>query len=350
VAAAVLLFGIVLIVTEVAGLTHLFRDAEPAPAANILFDAKEVQEASAKQLGIPVETTNTIGMKFVLIPAGKFLMGSSKEKIDFWLTQTVDEWVKERLPGEGPQHKVEITHPFYMGQTEVTVGQFRRFVKATRYKTQAEREGGAHRHVPSGNWRMDADANWLKSGFAQTDDHPVVCISWNDAVEFCNWLSKQENKHYRLPTEAEWEYSCRAGTKGQWAFGDSEGELLTYARIGTNSQLHPWPVAGLKQNAWRLHDMHGNVTEWCQDVHNANYYKTSPPKDPPGPRAGSKRVLRGGSCFQGPVWCRSAFRAYEKAGFCWDDLGFRVVLVVSPPAGVRTESGAKDKPSPPVKK
>jgi formylglycine-generating enzyme required for sulfatase activity len=308
-------------------------------------EAKKTQESSAKQLGIPVETTNSIGMKLRLIPPGKFTMGSSKEEIDFWLKQTVHDWGK-LLPGEGPRHEVEITHPLYMGQTEVTVGQFRQFLKATGYKTQAERERGAYRWFPNGEWKMDANTNWLNPGFAQTDDHPVVCVSWNDAVEFCNWLSKPEGKHYRMPTEAEWEYSCRTGSEGRWSFGDNQREVVHYARIGSNSQGHTWPVAGLKGNLWGLHDMHGNVSEWCQDVYDANYYETSPPKDPPGPSPGGIHLHRGGSWADTPVQCRSAFRCPGAPGLPTHSLGFRVVLVVSPPASVPTESGAKDKPSP----
>src|SRR6185437_6550123 len=139
-------------------------------------------EASAKQLGVPVETTNNIGMKLRLIPAGKFTMGSPKEEIDFWIKQRNDDWFKERLSGETPHHKVEITQPLYLGLTEVTVGQFRQFVQAKGYETRAERGGGAIRHFPNGGWKMDADTNWLNPGFTQTDDHPVVCVNWNDTV------------------------------------------------------------------------------------------------------------------------------------------------------------------------
>jgi hypothetical protein len=159
----------------------------------------------------------------------------------------------------------------------------------------------------------------------------VVCVSWNDAVEFCNWISKKEGKSYRLPTEAEWEYSCRAGSKGRWSFGDNEGDFLNYARFFSNSQGHTWPVAGLKQNAWGLHDMHVNVGEWCQDVYDVNYYQTSPPKDPSGPGAGGERVLRGGAWRFYSGQCRSAFRVRNTPGARCDDDGFRVVLVVSAP-------------------
>src|SRR5262249_33007547 len=148
--------------------------------------------------------------------------------------------------------------------------------------------------------------------------------------------------------EAEWEYSCRAGSKGRWSFGDEEGELLNYARFPSNSQGHPWPVAGLKENAWGLYDVHGNAWEWCQDVYDVDYYKTSPPKDPPGPGTGSGRVQRGGSWFDGPLGCRSASRTAHDPGTSDFHAGLRVVLVVAPPAGIRTGSGAKHKPSSPA--
>jgi formylglycine-generating enzyme required for sulfatase activity len=384
-AAAVLLAVIALVVTELAGVAHLFRGqpgtsdankpgsdpqakagagwngwpANAPPPALAPFDAAQArahQEAWAKYLGVPVEFANSIGMKFVLIPPGEFMMGSSQEEIDFWLKHNnVDSWVTNLL-SEGPPHEVEITRPFYMEQTELTVGQFRQFVKATGYKTQAEREGGAYRVFPNGEWKPDPKANWLNPGSFQSDDYAVTCVTWNDAVAFCNWLSVQEGKNYRLPAEAEWEYSCRAGSEGRWSFGDNERELVHYGRIGNLSlggtkatgSLHHSPVAGLQGNAWGLHDMYGNVWEWCQDVYDANYYKTSPPKDPPGPAAGGARVSRGGASGDGPEGCRSAFRGHSPPDSRGTHLGFRVVLAVSPPAGGRTESGARDKPSSPA--
>src|SRR5262249_32858990 len=140
------------------------RPADAPPPAMAPFDAAQAgvhQEAWAKYLGVPVEFPNSIGMKLRLIPPRKLSMRSSHEEIDFWLKQNVDGWAKTRLPGEGPQHQVAITHPFYMGQTEVTLGQFRQFVKAKGYKTQAERDGGAYRHIRFGVFEMDANTNWL---------------------------------------------------------------------------------------------------------------------------------------------------------------------------------------------
>jgi formylglycine-generating enzyme required for sulfatase activity len=179
------------------------------------------------------------------------------------------------------------------------------------------------------------DDRWRKPRWEQTDNHPVVLVDWKNANDFCLWLSKQEGKQYRLPTEAEWEYSCRAGTKTQYSFGDNVGDLPRYAWMSTNSQGKAQPVKGRDPNPWKLHDMHGNVWEWCQDVYDANYYKTSPPKDPPGPGAGGERVLRGGGWPHGPVTCRSTFRHHYGTGHRNDSLGFRVVQVPSPPAGVR---------------
>lgn len=324
------------------------NDGTPPPAI-APFDAAQArahQEAWAKYLGVPVESTNSIGMKLRLIPPGKFMMGSSKEEIDR-LKEIIPDWFKDYLAGEAPHHEVEITQPFYMGQTEVTVGQFRQFIMATGYKTQAEREGRAQRLFPNWEWKTDSNANWLNPGFEQADNHPVVCVSWNDAVAFCNWLCKQEGKVYQLPTEAEWEYSCRAGSKEFWHFGDNEDDHLNHGISVKNSKAHTWPVTELKGNSWGLYGMHGNAWEWCQDVYDANYYKISPSKNPTGPRVGRSRVLRGGSWSDLPVVCRSAFRNENEPRFCQVNNGFRIMRVISPTASAEPESVVKDK-SPPT--
>ena len=228
------------------------------------------------------EYTNTLGMKFKLIPAGKFTMGSSQEEIDRCLKQMQeDDGARHRIPSEGPEHEVEITQPFYMGTTEVTVGQFRQFVDEVGY--------------PVG------DPRWKLPGFDQTDEHPVVWVSWNNAVDFCTWLSKKERKKYRLPTEAEWEYSCRAGKSGTRYFsGVDEAHLGEYAWYHKNSGGRTHPVGKKKPNDWGLYDMHGNAWEWCKDWYDADYYRKSPVLDPPGGES-DHHVLRGGAWADGPV-------------------------------------------------
>jgi len=154
-------------------------------------------------------------------------------------------------------------------------------------------------------------------------------VSWNDAVEFCRRLSKLPEEKaaghvYRLPTEAEWEYACRAGTTTEYSFGDFESQLGEYAWFNGNSDETTHPVGQKKANPWGLYEMHGNVWEWCQDWHSADYYGSSPPADPQGPTRGSSRVLRGGS------WCcprdvRSANRGRVGPDSRGSNVGFRVV-------------------------
>ncbi len=276
--------------------------------------------------------SNSIGMELVLIPPGKFLMGSSKGE-------------EGRFEDE-EQHEMEITRSFYLGTYEVTRGQFRRFVEDTRYQTEAEKDGQA-------SWGYDATINsfkystqysWRDAGFAQTDEHPVVNVSWNDAKAFCDWLSKKEGRKYRLPTEAEWEYSCRAGTQTRYYSGEDSETLASVGNVADASfkrrfprangtitsddgYVFTAPVGRFKSNDFGLHDMHGNVWEWCRDWYDAAYYKNSPKYDPQGPEAGSFRVLRGGSFDQSPRYCRAARRNGQEPAHRSGLLGFRVVLV-----------------------
>ena len=127
-----------------------------------------------------------------------------------------------------------------------------------------------------------------------TSGYPVETVSWEDAVEFCKRLSAKEGKTYRLPTEAEWEYACRAGTTTEWYCGDKEDELGRVAWYRKNSGKMPHPVGGKEANSWGLFDIHGNVFEWCADWYDSDYYANSPPSDPPGPERGAFRVFRGG--------------------------------------------------------
>jgi formylglycine-generating enzyme required for sulfatase activity len=265
----------------------------------------------------PKDFTNSIGMKLVRIPAGKFIMGSSPQQIQYYL----EVW-KDRLKihpplrglseSEGPEHEVEITRPFDLGVHEVTVGQFRRFVTEKVYNV--------------------GDARWEKPGFEQGDEQPVVFVSWYDAVAFCKWLSDKEGKKYRLPTEAEWEYCCRAGRNGtRYSFGDDEKELRQHAWYFGNSEKKTHPVGKLKSNAWGLFDMHGNAWEWCQDGYDPNYYKTSPKQDPQG-GAGVHKVFRGGSYNDVQfVDYRTTVRSHEPSTTRRPYIGFRVVCEIPAP-------------------
>jgi formylglycine-generating enzyme required for sulfatase activity len=229
-------------------------------------------------------------VKLVLIPPGEFLMGSPDSD-------------SEAQTGEKPQHRARITKPFLLGVHEVTVGQFRQFAQSGEYK--------------------GSDV-WKTAFASQTDDHPVVNVNWDEARAFCHWLSRGERQTYRLPSEAEWEYACRAGSTTKYCFGDGDAQLGDYAWCGSNAGGHTHPVGQKKPNAWGLHDMHGNVWEWCADWCDAGYYSQSLRDDPSGPSSGVDRVLRGGSWHPWAAHTRSGLRLGNHPVSRLPDFGFRV--------------------------
>ena len=256
--------------------------------------------------------TNSLGMKFKLIPAGRFTMGSPHKEIDRCLELFGDQdWIKTRLPAEGPEHEVEIAQAYYLGITEVTFGQFRRFMEANPKYDQV-------------------DDHWKLPPFYQSDNHPVVWVSRQNAIDFCDWMSAQDEKKYRLPTEAEWEYACRAGKSGtRYSWGDDDAQLTNFAWYAKNA-TGIMPVGQKKPNEWGLYDMHGNVWEYCQDDYDPTYYNTSPGKDPPG-GTGAPVVMRGGAWDSPSALCRSAFRHHSQENPHNVGLaGFRVLLVAPP--------------------
>lgn len=284
--------------------------------------------AIAQELGSKSITSRS-GIKLVLIPAGEFMMGSA----------TTDPQGDD---DERPQHPVRIGKAFYMGAHEVTVGQFAKFVDATGYKTEAERSaGGAVIDFNTGKVVVDRKYHWRNPGFEQTDRHPVVQISWNDAKAYCKWLTDHDRANYRLPTEAEWEYACRAGTQTRFASGDDESSLKGSANLAdgalNNYQAIRWasawddghaftaPVGQFKPNAFGLYDMHGNVWEWCSDWYDPQYYKLGHNVDPRGPESGGVRVLRGGAWYYRPRDHRSAFRYRARPDLRDFMNGFRIV-------------------------
>jgi formylglycine-generating enzyme required for sulfatase activity len=239
--------------------------------------------------------TNSIGMTLALIPAGEFLMGSLDSD-------------KGAFDREKPQHRVRITKPFYLGVYPVTQAEYGRVMGEN----------------PS--WFCKSGRKQDKIGKEDTSQFPVENVSWEDAVEFCKRLSEKEMREYGLPTEAQWEYACRAGSKTRYSFGDDENLLGEYAWFVLNSGGRPHPVGRKQPNAWGLYDMHGNLWEWCQDWY-GEYQANSPADDPTGPTTGSYRVFRGGSWCLPARNCRSADRYGSAPGSLAEDLGFRVSLV-----------------------
>jgi len=327
-----------------------------ATACVLVIGCLVVRDVQAAE---PRVITNSLEMKLVEIPAGEFMMGAEENPED--TLNKFPYWNPKWLEGELPQHKVRITKPFYMGQFEVSLNEFLKFYHAAKYKIEAERDG-----KPS--WGYDKDGNLVRSdrfrpwdpvGWKIEMNHPVIYVTWNDAVAFCEWLSKKEGATYRLPTEAEWEYACRAGSTSRYYFGDNPEEIYRFANVADSARKslspnvfieafdsdlkkpesgaafpflahgdgYPWtaPVGKFQQNAFGLYDMHGNVLEWCADWYDENYYKNSPSDDPKGPDSGTSRILRGGGFGVALVTLRSAHRDFAIPSYRGCHHGFRVV-------------------------
>lgn len=317
--------------------------------------------------------TDSIGMKLVKIPAGTYRLGRSFSDDKLRATHRLSvQPGTDRKNAEEPGVPVKISQSFYLGATEVTVGQFRRFVEATGYQSDAERTGAGYAFVAEGErahhqFQMKEGFDWRQPSIPQQDDHPVVMISQRDAQAFCQWLSEAEDATYRLPTEAEWEWACQAGDHDHvYTFGDDPETLYQHANIADAAlyQKHPGivqrqrivghekgagdgfvytaPVGSLKPNAFGLYDMHGNVHEWTGDIYSEHTYERYQKRlestedqqwiiDPAGPQTtdqqkhGDWRVIRGGSWQVGPLVCRCNARAFMAADLGFPYLGFRVV-------------------------
>lgn len=285
---------IALSVIIVVGAILLFRQ-EPTKSRTEISSAPVKQEpqveTNSSETSSSQKFTNSIGMKFALIPAGSFIMGS----------QLSPEEVADRYGGkselfkdEQPQHPVEITKPFYLLTTEVSQRQWQKV--------------------------MGDNPSYFKDC---GDKCPVEQVSWDDAQKLINKLNQMENTNkYRLPTEAEWEYACRARAETAFSFGDEVAKLGEYGWYRDNSEDKTRPGGKKKPNTWGLYDMHGNVYEWCQD-----WYGDYPSKsvvDPMGPTEGKKRVMRSGSWYDIARDLRSAYRHQGLPGARSKDIGFRV--------------------------
>lgn len=258
-----------------------------------LFILGMIQLSSQTYAQFPKTITNSIGMKLVLIPKGTFMMGSPASE------QGLNQ-------DDETQYEVTISEDYYLAVFEVTRGQYEKV--------------------------MGTNPSYFQKRVIGKSDslmYPVEQVSWEDAVEFCKKLSelpeeKNAGRVYRLPTEAEWEYACRAGSKAAYSFGANLKTLGDYAWFGENSGSQTHPVGEKKANAWGLYDMHGNVWEWCSDWYDK--YPNGSVSDPSGPSEGSRRVYRGGSWFLDAADCRSANRYGFDPSYRNFNVGFRVAL------------------------
>lgn len=270
-----------------------------------------------------------LGPEMVVIPPGGFMMGSPDQD-------------KERRKDEVPPHQVNIVAAFALSKTAVTRGQFRLFVKATGHPM-----GACHAKIGD-KYLTQSSQSWLMPGYKQTDEHPVVCVNWDDAKAYVAWLSAQTGKSYRLPSEAEWEYAARGGREGSSEiahyWGSIANEACSYANVGDLDLLVPGvlvnkqerhqchdkysntaPVGKFKPNGLDLYDMLGNVWQWTEDCWHTDY--TLAPRDGgewKDSDCNSKRVRRGGSWSNGPSKVRSAFRGTSDPNTRGNTFGFRV--------------------------
>ncbi len=273
---------------------------KPKAAANWPFDAKEAkrrQTDAAQELGVPVVRKFPAGnLEMVFVPAGEFMMGSPAAEL-------------KRDRNEGPLHRVRITKPFYIGKFAITQRQ----------------------------WEALGEKNWSRWRFVgDCRQSPVEWVSWDDAQRFLKKLNERVKGKgtFTLPTEAEWEYACRAGTSSPFHVGETitaeQANFNGYYAYGKGARgvYRETTVksGSFKPNAFGLYDMHGNVFEWCQDWYAFDYYKGMVTDDPQGPAKGDERVLRGGSWTNGPANCRSAARVKFKQDGRDIFLGFRVVF------------------------
>ena len=281
----------------------------------------------------PKLCTNTLNTlpEMQLIPAGEFQMGSPE-------TET------GRDADEGPVHAVSVYRPFALSRCEVTVGQFMRFVNETGYKTDAERGDGCFvLNEKADSFEKNKVANWLSPNFTQTDDHPVVCVSWQDAKAYSRWLSAVTGAVYRLPTEAEWEYAARTKDAGELSryWGNEPNQGCVNANVADLTAKEAFPafsniadcndgvvftqLAGnYQRNAFGLSDMLGNALEWVEDCYNDSYVGAPIDGSARQEAECTRRVLRGGGWLVIPDDIRSADRDWSNPGGADGYTGFRI--------------------------
>lgn len=279
---------------------------------------KKTRKPSSTNAAHPARLTLTvdkIDFNLIRIDPGTFIMGSEHNYVDQY------KWTYEL-----PLHKVTIDYGYYMGTTEVTLEQFGLFAAETGYVTDAEKEGWIFNSDNEKGWHDIFCQDWRFPGIIQTEDEPVTHIGWYDAIAFCQWLSEKTGRDVRLPTEAEWEYACRAGTTGDYA-----GKLgeMAWCHWTTDTSFRTHPVAQKKPNPWGLYDMHGNVWEWVQDMWHPGI--EGAPTDGSARLDSSYRhnhgITRGGSSYNPPWLLRSYIRMRTQLGCrVHFNNGFRIAM------------------------
>lgn len=325
---------------ELAKLLARDRNGAPPSAPQFPFDAaaaKKYQQDYATWLGVPTSIRNSAGQELVLVPPGQFLMGSP-----------VDEPGHATTSYDETRHPVRLTQAFYLARHETTVGQFRAFVERTQYVTDGERNDGGHAHDELAEWKHRPGTNWRRPRFAGpfslADQHPVVHVSHTDAAAYCRWLNENSvvSVRYTLPTEAEWEWACRAGAATRFWWGDAIDASGKVANVGDAKlrEVHPkWPrevmpmndghafpapVGSYRANAFGLHDMLGNVWEFCST--RFGRYPTELTTDPGDLSSDRGFAVRGGGWSNTPNDARCATRNADPPHFCHSNLGFRVAI------------------------
>ncbi len=282
-----------------------------------------------------------VDLLFVRIPGGTFQMGHDDREATLLERELGETVYRHSFSRERPRHEVSLDG-FWLGKYPVTLGQFRRFIEETGYQTDAEREGWSMTWNPeSERFEKTAGANWQRTGFPQSEDHPVVNVSFGDATAMAEWLSKRCDRLIQLPTEAQWEYACRAGTTGFFHTGEKisttmanfDGRFPLSGDVPGPFRQSTSPVTDFTQqaNAWGLCDMHGNVWEWTRDWYQSDYYANSPDRNPRCSRWKSgERVIRGGSWSSPPARIRSASRDRYNPDNHDSDVGFRLAALSHP--------------------
>lgn len=278
-------------------IVRVRRQSPPALQSPFPSDEARLQQQRwARYLGTTPQVKDMLGIEMALIPPGDFVMQ--------------------------PGYHVKLSKPFYLATHELTLGQFRQFVDSTGYQSELEAPGrGAILSGDDGKFPENPGINWRNAHPGAPDDFPATCVTYTDAQQFCTWLSEREKKVYRLPTEAEWAWACRAGTQAKFPSGEDESATDEFDWHTGNSDRKPHAVGVLKPNAWGLFDMNGNAVEWCRDWF-LNELPQAVVTDPTGPLQASIRVLRGGSFIDGPFpsTLRGAFGAQQ----AMIHMGFRV--------------------------